>query len=212
MSSSRRIVPIYYNVPNATRVDVNNQIPKEKPILQRMDQVLFRFTLYDGDIGSTPSAYELCGGETFSLGIDSTFRVGHADLVTSNNDQFNKTEDWTEISLEGGKITARADLSTNELRDDFDTDPGVTDLARKDMYVCVFAQVGGEKPYPLMHFDVNMKNVACEFGTNAPAPTTQYATLAALAGLVEHHTSSSGKKGIRFKNADGTVVGGFYEP
>jgi hypothetical protein len=119
----------------------------------RGTQILFRCHLLMSD---ATTYYAPGASSTWLFGIDSSFTRDHADLVVSENAQFNVAGDWADTSVVGGKICWRADLTSQSLKDD------LADDASKQMYACLWmCPSGGE--YTLMaQWDINMKNVAVD--------------------------------------------------
>ena len=76
-------------------------------------EILFKATLLDGAV---TTAFNPATGAAWLFGIDSVFTGDHADLVLSENDQFNIPGDWADLNVAAGKISWRSTLATTQLK------------------------------------------------------------------------------------------------
>lgn len=171
--ATHRIVDIFVNVSKQKEVvDADTMADVSTPtLLTRFEQVLLRWNLLN-DAGE---AFKIDAGSTFLFGIDSTPTSGHADLVLSDNAQFNISGDWGDASIEEGRICNRADLATVDLATDLGS------AKEKDMYACLWSTPAGGKPFLLAQIPVKVRNVYVEPGppTSVPAPADIFLTIAA---------------------------------
>jgi hypothetical protein len=156
MSDNRVIKEIYLDVEgNQIRSYKNSTFYALSPDLTlfRGSQVLFQCHLMLADASTyfTPPA-----GGSWLFGIDDTFTVDHADLVTSPHAQFNIAGDWDLLAETTGYICWRVDLTTNELK------TSLADAASKAMYADLWFTPSGGNPTLMAQWNITMKNIAVD--------------------------------------------------
>lgn len=156
MSESRVVKEIYLDTENnQIRSYKNSTFYALSPdmTLFRGSQVLFQCHLMLADAATyfTPPA-----GGTWLFGIDDQFTADHADLVVSQNAQFNIAGDWDQLLETGGYICWRVDLTTDALKD------SLADLTSKAMYACLWFTPSGGSPTLMAQWNVTMKNIAVD--------------------------------------------------
>lgn len=156
MSENRVIKEIYLDTENnQIRSYKNSTFYALSPdmTLFRGSQVLFRchLMLADATTYFTPPA-----GGTWLFGIDDQFTADHADLVVSQNAQFNIAGDWDQLLETSGYICWRVDLTTNELKN------SLADAASKAMYANLWFTPSGGSPTLMAQWNVTMKNIAVD--------------------------------------------------
>jgi hypothetical protein len=171
MSESRVAKEIYLDTENnQIRSYKNSTFYALSPdmTLFRGSQVLFQCHLMLADAATyfTPPA-----GGTWLFGIDDQFTADHADLVVSDDDQFNLDGDWDLLAETSGRICWRVDLTTNELKD------SLGDTDRKAMYACLWFTPSGGDPTLMAQWNVTMKNIAVDPTTAIPSPGITFDTV-----------------------------------
>lgn len=119
----------------------------------RGTQVLFRCHLMMAD---ATTYFAPPAGATWLFGVDDSFVADHTDLVVSLNAQFNIGGDWGDVNVPEGRISWRADLTSQVLKD------SLGDSASKTMYACLWMTPNGGNPTLMAQWTVTMKNVAVD--------------------------------------------------
>lgn len=118
MSSSRQIIPIYFDQSSSRRVVVVGNTLADPDSKQQMTlyygtKALFQATIYSGlpstQFNPDPAA-------TWLFGIDDVPFSDVSDYVLSPNSVFNLPGDWDDMNPNAGKISLRVDLDTPELK------------------------------------------------------------------------------------------------
>lgn len=120
-------------------------------------EILFKATLLDG---ATTTAFNPATGSAWLFGIDSVFTGNHADLVLSENDQFNISGDWADLNVAAGKISWRATLATTQLKAALDLLPAGTEYTAMYAYLWMLPSGGGH--VLIAKWDVRVYRVAVD--------------------------------------------------
>lgn len=157
MSDQRRITEIYVNMDDSVLVDSNGSIQTTVLPLFRRSQTLFRchLQLRDGSAFVTPV------GAQWVFIIDDSYDPDHADLVVSDNVQFNVAGDWTLTNPLTGLITWRVNTATTQLTAD------IGSAASKAMTAELWMLPSGGDPTLVVQFPVLIKNIVGDVGADA---------------------------------------------
>jgi hypothetical protein len=112
-------------------------------------------TQFKPDVGAS---WYFVIGETFSATASTA-------LVTTLNDQFNITSDWTELDIANGKICWRVNTSSTELKTAMATTP------TKEMYAEIWYTAPGGTLSLLCQFRINVGNIIADGNTTFAVPT-----------------------------------------
>ena len=173
MSDPRTKITAYFNIEECAwripRLSTPTAWSTPAPMpLFRGSQVLFCAYLRLSD----PTAVFIPPtGATWYFGIDDAYTADHADLVTSDNGQFNIAGDWSLLDPTTGQISWRADLTTDALK------TSLANGASKTMYTALWMQPSGGKFTLLAHWDLLVKNVAIDPTSVTQVTPLQYASL-----------------------------------
>lgn len=166
----RRAVDLIIDVASGKITDANNltaTVPDQE--YDYGSQILFR-----AQLRRSGTAFEVPSGSVFYFCIDNTFSPASADLVTALNADFNIGDDWSELSLPGGKICWRADLASSTLKTALSTSESAK------MYAELWMQAPGASYSKIGRWRPMINNsVADIIGAATPVGPT-YATLDAL--------------------------------
>jgi len=205
MSDLRRIVETYLDVESNARkklVSTSTLADPDALALYRGTQVLFRAHLLRSD-GVT--AYAPPADALWLFGIDNAYTPDKVDLVVSANDQFNIAGDWADMTVAGGKISWRVDLTSATLK------TALAAASAATMYAALWmCPVGGQ--YTLMaHWDVVVRNVAVDPTTATAVEGVSFPTMDLYnADLAQLRQPTGGL--YRLRNAAGESVLQLWNP
>ena len=193
MSDNRVIKEIYIDTENTgIRSYKNSAFYALTPTMTmfRGTQMLFECHLMMSDASTyfAPPA-----GGTWLFGVDDTFTASHADLVVSLDAQFCIPGDWGEMSETGGKISWRADLTGQGLKD------SLADAASKSMYACLWFTPSGGNATLMGAWDIIMKNIAVDPTTAVEIEGITYPTMDIFNSSITSLTTPTGGL-YRFQN------------
>lgn len=178
MAAARRIYSLIVDVSTGNVVDRSGRIWDPQDIrLIRGDACVFRFELINSVGDDSP--YAIASGCSFKFGIKAASTItGATYLAFADNDAFNATGDWDQVSLANGKICVQFDTDTEAI--------GILLTGSGNTPVEVVAEVQitypGEKPFTPAHFGCQVQNDVIRGDEGDPLPTTPtYPTSAELA-------------------------------
>ncbi len=195
--NERQYIDIYVNTAECERVISADDFhpPQDSLEMFRGSQYLLRFHLLDGD----GNQYAVPESATFLFGIDTVFDPDHDDVVTSNNDEFDVTGDWTEINRSEGKISCRVNMNTTDLK------TALGSSERMNGYVGLWMTPSGGTPTLLWHEKIILKNIAVDPLSPSANPGPTYVTTDMLSAIIEQATEG-GVGVVRIKFPDGSTA------
>lgn len=176
MAASFSIRDLYVNVDSRSLTDSNGKtllLPTMVELFKT--QALYRFTLKD----AAGNAFAIESGTTFYFAVSNTAGDDDSDLVTSDNDQFNISGDWTAASLTDGKICARVNFNTSNLDTALTTSAEIT-TPRGELWMTP----PGGNPTPLLQFQFTIRNIWTSVGNPPGAAGLTYLTQAAYEAAI----------------------------
>lgn len=164
--SAVRILEIYLNISTGREVDVlGNDVPtgNRMRLWRASARTIVRVHLYQ--TGTT--YFEPPAGAAWYFGLDNTLQDDDIedgnDPVATYHADFNQSADWSEVSPTAGKICFPINTATEELSAKFADAPESI-----EMHGEIWMQDPTLGRQPLVQWPIDVLNVYCNYGSDAP--------------------------------------------